>query len=203
MNDTGQYNREIKEAVQRLAGTFNKDNVHIIQATVNTVDTTKYTCNCTPISGDSTTVLPVVNLSANNNKGFIPIPAKDSTVLVAVSTKNNPPYLIGWDLLQGLICVIQNTDGTISQLIIENGTIQMNDGSYGGLVNIIGLRSEYAKTKAVLDAILSVINGAPVPEAGNGATSGLQTQLVKALIGLQTGDFSGSDIENAKIKHGV
>ena len=204
MNDTGQYNREIKEAVQRLAGTFLKDGLSIIQATVTDVDTTKYTCTCSPISGDSTTTFTNVNLSANNNKGFIPLPALQSTVLVAVSIKNNPPYLIGWDLLQGLICIVQNTnDGSISQLIIQNGIVQINDGSYGGLIQIDQLVTKINNIENLLNEFIGTYNTHThlyAPGPGTPAPTDAPVSTESNTIAPTT---QRSDLENTKVTHGI
>ena len=62
------------------------------------------------------------------------------------------------------------------------------------------MKSELNKNNQILQSILAVINGSPIPEAGNGATSLLQTTLKGVLVGKQIGDFS--NIENNKVKHG-
>lgn len=79
-----------------------------------------------------------------------------------------------------------------------------NDGSceLGGdtdnMVRYSILKEEYDKTKAVLDAILNILNGAPVNEPGNGSPSALQIALSTALSGLSTGDIEGSRINEVK-----
>lgn len=61
------------------------------------------------------------------------------------------------------------------------------------------LKLEYDKTKAVLDAILTVLTGSPIPEPGNGANSALQTALSAALSGKSTGDISSAKSNKIKL----
>jgi hypothetical protein len=77
-----------------------------------------------------------------------------------------------------------------------------NTVEFGGTGNFLvkynELKENYDKTKEVLDSILTILNGAPIPEPGNGAPSALQTALSSALAGKSTGDISGSKISDFK-----
>lgn len=56
-------------------------------------------------------------------------------------------------------------------------------------------QSELQQTINLLQALLNVINGAPIPEPGSGAPSALQTALSSAITGQSLGDF-GDDIKS-------
>ena len=63
-------NNQLKEAVQRLAGTFLKDNVHSFDATVTAVNEDEFTCDVIAIGGESGVEIPDVRLSSESNDGF-------------------------------------------------------------------------------------------------------------------------------------
>jgi hypothetical protein len=77
--------------------------------------------------------------------------------------------------------------------------IVINNGQNGGLININTLIAELNKNNAILNAILSVLGGAPIPEAGLGAPSALQVALNGVTAALQVGSFS--NMEDDKVTH--
>ena len=81
----------------------------------------------------------------------------------------------------------------------EEGDIIMNRGTNGGLTITPTLQQELEKNNALLQALLTVISGAPIPEPGMGSPSAFQTALASAVAGKMLGNFSS--IENAKVKH--
>jgi hypothetical protein len=85
-------------------------------------------------------------------------------------------------------------------LITEVDEVLLNGGEFGGLVKADILKQELDKTNQLLDAILNVINGTAIPEAGNGANSSLQTALKSAITGKSLGTFDS--IKNEIVKHG-
>jgi hypothetical protein len=82
---------------------------------------------------------------------------------------------------------------------ITKDSVIFNGGEIGGMVNASALVTELNKTNALLNTILAVLSGPPIPEAGNTAPSALQAALSLALKGQQLGDYS--QIENDKVKH--
>jgi hypothetical protein len=54
------------------------------------------------------------------------------------------------------------------------------------------IMTEHAKTKDILTQLLTIINGAPIPEAGAGANSAFQAALTAVLATLSAPDY-GSD----------
>lgn len=104
---------------------------------------------------------------------------------------------------QGSECIISILDGedSVAWLIHadEADEIVFRDGNNGGLTNTPELAEGLKKNNEILNAILSVISGAPITEPGNGAASALQVALNTELSGKQTGDFS--KIEDKNILH--
>jgi hypothetical protein len=89
-------------------------------------------------------------------------------------------------------------------LISCSGTMQFNDGSYGGLViggTPQGLQAQINNLNAQVQALINVINGVPpIPTATAGSPDALQAALQAAVTGLSNADFS--NIINANITHG-
>lgn len=188
-------NHQLKQAIQQLAGTHLKDEVFVDVCTVTSVDVSTRTCTCTPITGPSTTGFINVRLMAAVDDGVLYIPTIGSTIIVC-HTKHNQPLVLMYSQLDKMVF-----DAGSSTLQITDGSIQFNDGSFGGLTKTQELKAQLDKTNALLQALLTVINGTPIPEAGNGSPSGLQTALKAALSGQQLGDYSA--IENTAVTHGV
>lgn len=61
--------------------------------------------------------------------------------------------------------------------------------------------AELQKTQAVVNALINVIAGTPVPEPGNGAASALQLALKGATAGLPKAEYK-DELQNKKVKHG-
>jgi phage baseplate assembly protein gpV len=72
-------------------------------------------------------------------------------------------------------------------------------GVNSGMVKAPVLKTESEKDKAIIDTILTVLNGASIPEPGSGSPSALQIALKSALTGKSSGVWTG--LENDKIKH--
>jgi ribosomal protein S11 len=86
---------------------------------------------------------------------------------------------------------------TVFDVILKaNGTCELG-GNTDNLVRYSDLKTNYDKTKAVVDAILQAIN-VPVNEPGNGAPSAFQAAMLAATTGKTTGDISGAKITEIK-----
>jgi len=189
-------NRVISEAIQKLAKTFQSDGLSFVVCTVDSVDTTSQTCDCTPVSGNSTAKIPSVSLKAEPNDGLLLIPKVDSVVIVALSQKNTG-YVALFSDLDSLEMVVFN--GTQkSSLKISQGLTQFNDGGFGGLTKTLELKTQINKLNAQLQAVITALTTwAPVPGDGGAA---LKAAAIAGMAGKPAGDFSG--IENPLVKHG-
>jgi hypothetical protein len=86
-----------------------------------------------------------------------------------------------------------------STIEVTDSGIVFNGGSLGGLIKIAELKNQLDKVTQILSAILSVMNGTTITEAGSGAPSSLQIALKTALTGKGTPDYS--NIEDTKVTH--
>ncbi|MEB0262294.1 hypothetical protein [Mucilaginibacter sp. 10I4] len=142
--------RSIQEAIQKLAGTHLKDNIHLVTATIKSVDQMTRTCVCTPIGGSAVTDIIGVQLMAEINDGLLIMPLIDSTVLVLFSTRNIP-YVIGYG-------------GLDKYFLTTASGIQFQGGEFGGLVKVIELTAKINKLEAAFNALNAKVNAlAPTP----------------------------------------
>jgi hypothetical protein len=178
--------RELIEGLQKLTKTQLADDVRMDMCTVESVDIPSRTCVCSLIVGQNVTEIPGVQLMPEVDDGFLLVPAQGSTVIVVRSTYNQP-FIALFSQLQAVY--------------FTAGSIQFNDGSYGGLTITPELRTQLNKTNALLEAVIGVINGAPIPEPGSGSPSALQTALKGAIASQELGDYS--EIENTIVTHGT
>jgi hypothetical protein len=139
------------------------------------INETDYTFTFVP--NDGTNELTCQMTIINGLSSLVIVPEENSLVLVGYNNSVSP------------YCIMIET----AKKILFNG------GENGGLIKIESLKSELDKVNQILDAILQIINGTPIPEPGNGANSALQTALSAVLTGKQTPTYS--EIENEKIKH--
>jgi hypothetical protein len=150
-------------------------------ATVKSVSETELTCEIETADG---TEIPDVRLKASVDEevvdGIVQIPVVGSSVLVG---------LIG------------NDDGTRFVLAFSNvGKVMFYGGEKGPIVIWEDkLKTELDKVKTMLTHIVNVINGTPVPEPGNGASSALQIALKSAIAADSLPDFE--NLTDDKILH--
>lgn len=179
--------REFTEAIRVLAGTHLVDKVYLVDCNVNSVDRTKLTCDCTPIGGNATTLLPGVLLMAENSDGLVVFPKVDSSVKVAFSTRTDP-FIIQWSEIDEVEIYIEglNPGDKPTKYNIKAGSQQFNDGSYGGLPLVMGLLNKINRLENTFNTHIHPVSGS--------ATS-TPTVLITPVT-LQ------SDIENPLITHG-
>lgn len=102
----------------------------------------------------------------------------------------------------GSVILVGIVDGSNTFVMLQAGEtdgMELNGSEYS-LVKGEELKAEITKLKETVDALVSVVKGAPITEAGSGANSSLQLALKSAISGKETGSFSG--ILNEKVKHG-
>jgi hypothetical protein len=77
------------------------------------------------------------------------------------------------------------------------GKVVFNGGTLGGMVKAVELKNQSNKDKAILDALLQIINGSTITEPGNGQPSAFQLALKAVLNGKESGQWD--NLENEKI----
>lgn len=185
--------RSIRDLVQKLAGTYNKDIVNLIVCTVNSVN--GFTCDCTPISGEATTTIEKVKLNAENNDGFLIVPKVDSTVIVANSNRNDY-YVWMYSDIDKVVCVIDNNN---SFEFSKDGFV-WNGGQKGGLVNIEQQTTKInSRFTTIKNALASVFAGIDSSIASLGGTSTASATWTAQTVSDQ--DLNKNDFEDTKIKH--
>lgn len=192
---SGTADRALEAAIQQLAGTYKKDIVGIQLCSVTKINS-DYTCDCIPIGGDATTEIPKVKLNAENNDGFVIIPAVNSTILVATSTRNNYYVLMCSDI-DKVICIIDKSN---SFEFSKEGFI-WNDGTKGGIVNIYDLKQQIdaqmtaikTSVSAGFAAVDTALN-ALVP--GSGVSSAAFNSSASSILPINL-----TTLEDKKIKH--
>lgn len=98
-----------------------------------------------------------------------------------------------------IVSRIGDSDELFVEMFSEVESVVFDGGENGGLAITPKLVQELNKNNELLQAIVTVLLGSPIPEPGNGSPSALQTALKGAVSGKKIGDFS--KIENSKIKH--
>lgn len=180
---------ELIRAIQKAAGTFNKNVVDCYLANVTSVDETEFTCSVLPVNGE--VEIENVLLSTVSNDGMVLIPEVDSLVMVTTS-KYSPSYVSLFSDLSKIIIVIGE-----SKLEIVDGSIKFNDGTLDGLVKVNSLVTKLNNLENLVNDLISKYNS----HTHTGVQTGGGTSGTTATI--ETGSLTPttkSDIENPKIK---
>ena len=166
--------RQIKEAIERLSGTFMQDSVKLFLASVDSVNEAERTCDVTPLTDNATTSYPSVLLMAESDDGVLIIPTINSNVLVNVS-KRGIAY----------VCMFSEIDKVT---IITKTLTQFNDGSFGGLVKVQELVDKINRLENTFNSHTHVATALNTP------TTPPATPIAPITTKM--------DIENDKIIHG-
>ena len=182
--------RAIETAVQKLAGTFKQDTVLLTSAVVKSVDESKATCVC--IIGEDIEV-PNVLLQNAVCDGLLIVPKVDSNVYLLTS-KYKQPFVAQFSDIDKVYLQVGDSSFTVT----NDGKIQMNDGSYGSLIQIQKLVDKINALENLLNGFITIYNTHfhPVPALGNSlVTTQTETQQISPVTAI-------ADIENNKITHG-
>ncbi len=186
----------IRTSIKKIANTYNLDIVEIVNCTVVSVDKVKRNCIVKALSGKSDTNIENVGLMMEVNDGEFKIPAVGSTVGVVISTLVDP-YLIGWSDLEEWYIVIGTT--TIDVLA---GSIKFGNGSFGGLMKIDDLKTQWDSNVAALKAaVVAALTPVDVQLVALGQAGGSVTAF-NGLAG-QILNLTKASLENEDITHGT
>jgi hypothetical protein len=184
---------QLSEALKNLIKKYQNSNLLI--AKVSSVNKDNSTFNAVLLE-DETAELLDVRLKPNVGEvsGFLIYPAVHSLVTV-LRSDNKECFLLQCEKIEAILL---KNEADFSLEISASGDLIFNGGELGGLVKAKTLQAELQKNNDILASFLTVLNGVPILEAGNGAASNLQIALKSALSGKNIGNFNG--IENEKIK---
>lgn len=183
--------RSVKVAVQKLAGTFKDDTVQLIIGTIDSVDEDKAICS---VKIQNDVILPNVSLQSSICDGLLIVPVKDSTVYVLTS-KYNTPLIVQYSDIDKFELQVND-----SYFLVKNdGSIQLNDGSYDGLVKVGELVKKVNALENLVNNILTALKGITITLAPSGSVPFAPFFSAFSNISPIT---QQSDIENVKIKHG-
>ena len=175
-------NRDIKEAVQKLAGTWNTNPLTVIVAKIVSVNDDEMTCTIDPLNDNSTVTIENVNLSAQPNDGFVCYPSVDSIVLVAYAPKLDPFILQFSDIDKCRITIEK------CEYYIDKDGIKLHGDNFGGLVKVSDLVNKINRLEIFCNTHIH-----PVTAVGS------PTGVAVAPITPPTTIF---DLENTKVLHG-
>jgi hypothetical protein len=184
--------RAITEAIMKITGLHKVDQVFYVSCTVESVDLSTRTCDCSIIDGNLTSDLPGVALMAEVDDGVLIVPTVGSTVKVLFSININP-----------IVVQFSEID---SITIIAAGQITFDGSSFGGLVKVTDADDPDAGVLARLNKIENDLNmlktiftsWVPVPADGGAAlhiaaANWAVEELIPTVI---------SQLENLKVVHG-
>lgn len=179
--------RIVREAIMHLAGTHNKDEMFLVQAEVDSVDIATRTCNVTTISGRTVYSIEGVNLMATVDDGILITPTVGSVVFV-IHNKRDVRFVVQFSEIDKILYVINDTS-----IEMTDGKIQLNDGSYDGLVKVGDLVTKLNNLENLVNQFIGLYNAHV--HASNGVVT--TSVVTKTLTPTQQ-----SDLENTKITHG-
>ena len=177
-------NRTIIETLQRLTGIHRSDPVLYVNATIDSVDVSARTCSCTVVEGTTEIELPTVYLMAVIDDGVLIIPTVGSTVRIIMSQNLDP-----------FICQYSQIDTAILQSAVK---IQLNDGSYNGLVKVADLVTKINAIENLLNDLILKYNTHihPATAGTTSPTATLETSNITPIT-------QQADLENTTVTHGT
>lgn len=165
---------KIRKAVKELSKT--NDEVYSIVCTVDSVNMTDKTCDCSPIDGKAD--LLGVRLMAQNQTGFFIKPKVNSVVVVTM---------------------INGFTGYVA-MFSEVDEIQLNGDNYDGLPQIQVMVDKYNNLENKVNTIISTFNAHTHPYV-NVATPATTSPSATPVVGTLT-PTTQIELENTTVKHG-
>jgi hypothetical protein len=186
--------RAIRTAVEQMSGTFGKDSVSLLVCKVKSVDEDKSTCIVVTKSGKESVEIPNVSLQVGVCDGLQIIPKVDSDVLILRSTYQSP-FVVNWSDVDKYYIQVGDSSFTIE----NDGTMQLNDGAYDGLVKVKDLTDKINALENLVNNLLNTLKSTTIPLAPSGTYP--FAPLYAAFNPIQP-ITQQSDIENKNITHG-
>lgn len=193
--------RAIGTSIQKLTGTFKNDPVTLIYGRVKSVDESAATCNII-IAND--VEVPGVALQAAVCDGWLLIPSVDSDV-VALKSVNGPyAVVILTSDLDKIIIQVGDANFTIWNKTQTDGQImQLNNGSFGGLLKLLDPNNSNAGVLARLNIIERKVNTIITTyDSHTHPVAGAVANATTNTIADPLTETQRTDIENKLVTHG-
>ena len=170
--------QQIRDLLKQLAGTFNKDDVRTVIGTVveGSYNNDERTVDVMSVSDNAEVLIPSVNLMTNSNDGWLLIPEDNSQVFVTMTTRG-----LAW---------VSFFSSLSAAFFIVNGIIQLQDGTFGGLIKIQELTDKLNEAVSKINTNLGLIETGITGAGGSYTPQNLST-------------FVKSDYENVDVIHGA
>ena len=185
----------IADIIRNIASTGREDSPLIV-CTVDSVDTTRRTIDCTPL--DEGAPLLDVNLQANQESkvGVVQFPRKDSMVIVAMNPIGQAAVVLAEDVETIAINIADST--TID--ITEDGIV-MNGGKLGGMIKIQELTDKVNELVDKFNNHTHTLMTGDVKVEGNATAQANIEPITVPAITSKAQPFSAGDYEDSHVTH--
>lgn len=180
----------VRQTIQKLAGTYLKNDIYASVATVNSVDISTRSCTVTTVSSDAAITIEGVLLMAAVDDGVLLIPTVDSTVMISFGTYT-PAFITLYSQIDKVILVAGK-----ASIDIADDKIVFNDGTFGGIVKVQELVEKLNNLENLVNDFIEKYNSHTHPVSGG---STLMPMIPET--GTLTPTMK-SDIENTNVTHG-
>ena len=181
MDNTSKQDNDLSGSFANFANMILRPTV-VFEGIVKDVDESAFTATIT--AGESTYYSVPLRVLISAQASVVEIPKPGTNALLCFRNIN---------LQTPQILMVNQAD----KLLIKCDHVIFNDGTLGGMVKARELKTQSDKDKAVLNALLNIINGPAINEPGGGAPSALQIALKLALTGKDPGTWD--NLENDAI----
>lgn len=162
---------------------------------VSNIDESKRICD---ISIDEDITLSNCRLNAiiDSYENHLLIVPKDNSMVafITVGGKLTEPLIIAYSEIEKVLLTIGESD-----ILIEDGKIEMNGGNLGGLIKLQQLESNLDKLKKYVEDLATMASSAMAPMAA--LDGGASVTTFNTNWGVMKAAFSFDDMEDTKITH--
>lgn len=162
---------------------------------VSNIDESKRICD---ISIDEDITLSNCRLNAiiDSYENHLLIVPKDNSMVafITVGGKLTEPLIIAYSEIEKVLLTIGESD-----ILIEDGKIEMNGGNLGGLIKLQQLESNLDKLKKYVEDLATMASSAMAPMAA--LDGGASVATFNTNWGAMKAAFSFDDMEDTKITH--
>ena len=181
--------RKIEDAIRKLSGTYKEDRLYLVYGTVKSVSEDQATCTA-EISGVD---VPNIRLQAAVCDGWLLVPKVNSTITVLYSLRINP-LAIQYSDIQKAYLQVGDSEFTAT----EDGILQLNDGSHGGIPKVQSVTDKLNDIENLLNEFIGIYNA----HTHNVTAVGAPTAVPGALETNTLTPTQKDDLENADVTHG-